>query len=140
MSHPLAPANHPAPAHMDLLYYRWPLRLPWGTPRAPIVACRSAGNVAQAVGRTVAFTFVGSTRFANVLRPGPRPCCTGPSFLPAAAAALLRAIGVLPLGAPGWNWIIGTAAAGAIVACCGAERWPGHSGATRPPATATHRM
>lgn len=137
MPHPPAPANPLTPSRTDLLHHRGSLWLLWVAPWVLIVACGSAGNVVHTAAWTLAFAVMGGACIANARRCGRRHCFfTGPWFLLAALAALLFGAGVLPLGAHGWNWIIGAAAAGATLACCGVEPWLGRYAERRD--TATH--
>lgn len=65
---------------------------------------------------TDALTVMGGACFANASRCGRIHCyVTGPFFLVAALATFLYGIGLLPLGANGWNLIGLTTLIGAIV-------------------------
>ena len=68
---------------------------------------------------TASLAVMGGACIANASRCGRIHCYfTGPFFLLAALAALLYGIGVIPLGANGWNWIGMAVLIGAIVFGC----------------------
>ena len=68
---------------------------------------------------TAALTVMGAACVANARRCGRIHCfVTGPFFLLAAVATLLYGMGVISLGAHGWNLIGLTILIGAIVLCC----------------------
>ena len=68
---------------------------------------------------TAALAVMGGACIANASRCGRIHCyVTGPSFLLAALGTLLYGLGVIPLGANGWNVIGLTILIGAIVLCC----------------------
>ena len=68
---------------------------------------------------TAALTVMGAACIANATRCGRIHCyVTGPFFLLAALGTLLYGLGVIPLGANGWNVIGLTILIGAIVLCC----------------------
>jgi len=68
---------------------------------------------------TSALSVMGAACIANATRCGRIHCyVTGPFFLLAALGTLLYGLGVIPLGANGWNVIGLTILVGAIVVCC----------------------
>jgi hypothetical protein len=68
---------------------------------------------------TSALSVMGAACIANATRCGRIHCyVTGPFFLLAALGTLLYGLGVIPLGANGWNEIGLTILIGAIVLCC----------------------
>jgi hypothetical protein len=68
---------------------------------------------------TAALTVMGGACLANASRCGRIHCyVTGPFFLLAALATLLYGVGVIPLGANGWNLIGMAILIGAIVLGC----------------------
>jgi hypothetical protein len=68
---------------------------------------------------TAALAVMGGACIANASRCGRIHCyVTGPFFLLAALGTLLYGLGVIPLGANGWNVIGLTILVGAIVFCC----------------------
>jgi len=68
---------------------------------------------------TAALTVMGAACIANATRCGRIHCyVTGPFFLLAALGTLLYGLGVIPLGANGWNVIGLTILIGTIVLCC----------------------
>lgn len=68
---------------------------------------------------TAALVIMGTACVANSIRCGRVHCyVTGPFFLLMALASLLYGVGLLRLGAKGWNLIALTILAGAIVLCC----------------------
>ena len=69
------------------------------------------------------FGFAGTACVMNARRCGRRHCFyVGPLYLLAALASLLYGLNRLPLGADGWNWIMGSALTGTVLACCVLER------------------
>jgi hypothetical protein len=68
---------------------------------------------------TTALTVMGGACLANASRCGRIHCyLTGPFFLLAALGTLLYGLGIIPLGANGWNLIGVTILIGAIVLGC----------------------
>jgi hypothetical protein len=68
---------------------------------------------------TAALAVMGGACIANASRCGRIHCyVTGPFLLLAALGTLLYGLGVIPLGANGWNVIGLTILIGAIVLCC----------------------
>ena len=68
---------------------------------------------------TASLAVMGGACIANASRCGRIHCYfTGPFFLSAALAVFLYGIGVIPLGAMGWNWIGMAVLIGAIVLGC----------------------
>jgi len=73
----------------------------------------------RAIVWTVALATMGTACIANALRCRRVHCyLTGPFFLLMAFATLLYGLGILPLGAHGWNVIGLTVLVGAIALCC----------------------
>lgn len=68
---------------------------------------------------TAALTVMGAACIANAARCGRTHCyVTGPFFLLMALGSFLYGVGVVPLGANGWNLIGLAILFGAIVLCC----------------------
>ena len=90
----------------------------------PIIAMVAAGSHHISRGwRTVIWTaalsVMGTACLANAARCGRVHCyLTGPFLLGMAVVTLLYGVGVVPLGANGWNLISLTTLVGAIALCC----------------------
>lgn len=116
----------------DLLRSRWAASLLWWGPATLVIATGSIGlggvgtgsigNIIHTAAWTVAFTVGAAGCLANARRCGRLHCYfTGPLYLLAALASLLYGLGFLPLGHQGWNWILGVAAVGTLLAIYGLE-------------------
>lgn len=117
----------------DLSGARWTAWLLWGVPAVLLVGTgsiglssvgtSSIGNIIHTVVWTVCFAVAGVACLVNARRCGRLHCFyTGPLYLLVALASLLYGMGVLSLGHEGWNWIVGTAAVGTLLAIHGLER------------------
>lgn len=90
----------------------------------PVIAIVASGfaHVSQAWRTgvwTAALGIMGGACIVNAARCKRTHCyLTGPFFLLMALGALLYGMGVIPLGANGWNLIGMTTLIGAIVLCC----------------------
>jgi hypothetical protein len=105
----------------DLLGSRWALLLWWGPWVLIVIGGIHAivGNLLHTALWTLGFTVASGACLVNARRCGRRHCFyTGPLFLLAALASLLYGLGVLPLGANGWGWIVGIAVVGSLFFCC----------------------
>ena len=68
---------------------------------------------------TAALTILATACTANAVRCGRVHCyITGPFFLLMAVATLLYGVGIVPLGANGWNLLGLTILVGGIASCC----------------------
>ena len=109
-----SPSKHPR----DLLNSRATAWLLWGAPWALIIIGGSFGDRARTISWTVGFGVAGTACVMNARRCGRRHCFyLGPLYLLAALTSLLYGLNRLPLGANGWNWIMGCALAGTVLAC-----------------------
>jgi peptidoglycan/LPS O-acetylase OafA/YrhL len=121
-------AKHPG----DLLNSRGAAWLLWGAPWALIIIGGAFGDRARTISWTLGFGVAGAGCVANARRCGRRHCFyLGPLFLLAALASLLYGLHRLPIGANGWNWIMGCALAGTVLACCVLEKLFGKYTASR---------
>lgn len=90
----------------------------------PVIAMIAAGRAAVGAGwRTAvwatALSIMGGACIANAARCGRVHCfVTGPLFLLMAVVTLLYGLGVVRLGAHGWNGIGLTTLVGAVALCC----------------------
>lgn len=119
-----------------MLGSRWAFLLLWAGPWVLIFASSNTGNLIHTVGWIFSFTVMGGACLGNARRCGRRHCFyTGPLYLLAALASLLYGLHILPLGRNGWNWILGVAVVGSLLACCGLEKLFGKYTTSRSPTT-----
>jgi hypothetical protein len=106
----------------DLTGSRWSLLL-WRVPWLLVLIGYFSNAVARTALWSVGFTVGGIACLINARRCGRLHCFyTGPLYLGAAAASLLYGMGLLPLGPNGWDWIVGVAIGGSLIAQLGLER------------------
>jgi hypothetical protein len=107
----------------DLVSSGWSVllwKLPW---LLVLIGALTRGEIARTALWATGFTIGGIACLANACRCGRRHCFyTGPLYLGVAAASLIYGLHALPLGPNGWNWILGIAAVGSLLARLGLER------------------
>jgi hypothetical protein len=120
------------PKHRDLLDSRGTAWLLWGAPWALIIIGGGFGDSARTISWALGFGFAGTACVMNARRCGRRHCFyLGPLYLLASLASLLYGLNWLPIGAHGWNWIMGCALAGTVLAWCVLEKLFGKYAANR---------
>jgi hypothetical protein len=105
----------------DILSKPWPALLVFWLPAVAIaITARSSFSGGwRTVVWTVSLTTLGIACIANAIRCRRVHCyATGPFFLIMAVAALLYGLGIVRLGASGWNLIGLTILIGGIALCC----------------------
>ena len=91
----------------------------WIVPIIFLSIAASLGGTYATVLWPVLLVFMGAACLVNANRCGRRHCfITGPFLLILAAVSLLYGLGVLPLGAHGWQWLTDTLLIGGCALCC----------------------
>lgn len=91
----------------------------WVVPAIILAISAGLGGPYLVVIWPLLLTFMGVACLLNARRCGRLHCfITGPFFLVLAGVSLLYGLGIVPLGAHGWQWLVDTVLIGGCVLTC----------------------